>query len=846
MRVPYSWLREYCDPGAEPSALAERLAMTGTEVERVGTVGPPSAEGFVVGRVLGVEPHPDADRLRVCTVDTGDGERTIVCGAPNVAEGQTVPVALPGATMPSGQEIGEAKLRGVESAGMICAASELGLGEGPPGILVLDEDGSGAPYPRHSEEKRTGSLVPGTPLGEVLPIAEPVLELEVTPNRVDCFGVYGVAREVHAISGAPLAAEPWAEDAPAEGGGEVGDLASVTVEVPDLCPRFTARVFTDVTIGPSPAWLQARLAAAGQRSINNVVDITNYVMLLTAQPLHAFDLAKVPGGALTIRAADDGEKMTTLDDVERTFDAATVLVCDANGPSGIAGIMGGQVSEVSEQTTSVLLEVATWNGTNILRTSRMLGLRSEASSRFEKQLHPALCMRAQRIASRLMVEHCGAKLVPGTIDVAAGIPEPRRLTLRGERVEGVLGMPIEQADQVAYLERLGFGVEVAGENLEVTVPPDRHYDVTREIDLIEEVGRVHGLDEHLPSTLPAVAGRVGGLTREQRLRRRAEDTMRDLGFDEVVGWSFTDPGETGRLRIPEDDPRTGAVVLSNPLSEDQSVMRTTVLGSLLDIAQRNQAHGATGVALFESGRVYLPASANLHLPPMSGGKSRFDALAGSFPGERGAPDLEPHRIGCLAAGPLVAKSWRGGGEPADFFALKGVVEALAGQLGATLEFEPAEEPFLHPGRAARVSAGSEDAGWIGELHPLVCREWDLEAAAGFELDLAALLAAAAAGEETFEDVTSFPAVNQDIAVVVPAEVSASQLRTTVLGAGGDLLRSAEIFDLYEGEQVGEGRKSLALRLEFRAPDRTLTDEDVTARRAEIETALAGIGGSLRA
>ncbi len=829
MRVPYSWLREHCDPGVEPGALAERLAMTGTEVERVGVLGPPSADGFVVGRVLTAEPHPNADRLSVCTVDTGDGERTIVCGAPNVAAGQTVPVALPGAAMPGGQEIGEAKLRGVRSAGMICAASELGLGEGSPGILVLEKDG----------------LAPGTPLAEVLPIAEPVLELEVTPNRVDCFGVYGVAREVHAISGAPLGPKPWAEDAPAEGRGEAGDFASVSVEVPELCPRFTARVFTDVTIGPSPLWLQARLAAAGQRPINNVVDITNYVMLLTAQPLHAFDLDKVPGGALRVRAAAEGEKMRTLDDAERAFDAETVLVCDADGPSGIAGIMGGQRSEVSAETTNVLLEVANWNGTNILRTSRMLGLRSEASSRFEKQLHPELCLRAQRIASRLIVELCGAKLVPGTIDVAAEIPQPRRLTLRGERVEGLLGMPIEQDDQVAYLERLGFGVEAVGEDLEVTVPADRHHDVTREVDLVEEVGRVHGLDEHLPSTLPAVAGRVGGLTRDQRLRRRAEDAMRDLGFDEVVGWSFTDLGQVERLRIPADDPRATPVVIANPLSEDQSVMRTTVLGSLLDVAQRNQAHGATRISLFESARVYLNHPPTGRNSPDGGGFRPVGPLSGGFPGERDAPDHEPHRIGCLAVGPLVVKSWRGGGEPADFFALKGTLETLAGQLGSELSFEPVEEPFLYPGRSARVGVGGEAVGWLGEVHPLVCREWDVEAAVGFEVDLATLLATASAGEETFEDVTSFPAVNQDIAVVVPIEVSAAVLRAGVLTAAGDLLRSAEVFDLYEGEQVGEGRKSLALRLEFRAPDRTLTDEEVAERRSAIETELERIGGSLR-
>jgi len=829
VRVPYSWLREYCDPGVEPAELAERLAMTGTEVERVGVVGPPMADGFVVGKVLSAEPHPNADRLRVCAVDTGDGERTIVCGAPNVAAGQTVPVALPGATLPGGHKIGKAKLRGVESAGMICASSELELGEGPPGILVLEDDG----------------LVPGTPLAEVLPIAEPVLELELTPNRVDCFGIYGVAREVHAISAASLATAPWEVDAVAEGNGKVDDYASVRVDVPDLCPRFTARVFTDVKIGPSPSWLQARLTAVGQRPINNVVDITNYVMLLTAQPLHAFDLDKVPDGALTVRAASDGEKMTTLDDVERTFDAETVLVCDRNGPSGIAGIMGGQVSEVSAGTTSVLLEVANWNGTNILRTSRLLGLRSEASSRFEKQLHPELCTRAQRIASRLIVELCGAKLVPGTIDVAAEIPEPRRIVLRGERVEGLLGMPIEQSDQVAYLERLGFGVEVAGDDLEVTVPPDRHFDVTREVDLIEEVGRVHGLDEHLPSTLPAVAGRVGGLTREQRLRRRAEDTMRDLGFNEIVGWSFTDPGEAGRLRIPAGDPRANAIVLSNPLSEDQSVMRTTLLGSLLDVAQRNLARGADAVALYESGRVYLNSPPTGRDRDISTRSRPVDGLGGVFPGERAAPDYEPQRIGALAVGPLLAKSWRGGGEPADFFALKGALEGLAGQLGADLSFERAEQPFLHPGRSAQASAGGEPAGWIGELHPLVCRAWDVEAAVGFEIDLAALIAASSAGEESFEDVTTFPAVYQDLAVVVPVEVAAAELRDVVLGSGGELLRAAAVFDLYEGEQLGEGRKSLALRLEFRAEDRTLTDEEVSAQRAMIETELAKIGGSLR-
>ena len=440
-------------------------------------------------------------------------------------------------------------------------------------------------------------------------------------------------------------------------------------------------------------------------------------MLLTAQPLHSFDLDRVPDGALTVRAATEGETMTTLDGVERTFDAETVLVCDSNGPSGIAGIMGGQVSEVSDETTRVLLEVANWNGTNILRTSRLLGLRSEASSRFEKQLHPELCMRAQRIASRLMVELCGAKLVPGTIDVAGEIPPHHHIGLREERVEGLLGMKVEEAEQIEYLERLGFTIHTAHGKLLVEVPADRHSDVTREVDLIEEIGRVHGLEEHLPSTLPDSMGQAGALTRPQKLRRRAEDAMRDLGFDEIVGWSFTDPGEAGRLRIPDGDPRAGAVVIANPLSEEQSVMRTTLLGSLLDVARGNLARGAERVALFESGRVYLP--------PDGGGGG---PLAGAFPGRLPAPFHEPHRIGSLAVGALEPGSWRGAGTAADFFALKGVLEGLAARLGVGLEFRPASEPFLHPGRSAEVLVDGAAVGWVGEVHPLVCRAWDVDAA----------------------------------------------------------------------------------------------------------------------
>jgi phenylalanyl-tRNA synthetase beta chain len=822
MRVPYSWLIEYCDPGLPAEEVAELLSMRAIEVDRVDHTGVPSPEGFVTGLVLSAERHPNADRLSVCEVDVGEGTRTIVCGAPNVAAGQTVPVALPGAVLPGGQRLGQAKLRGVVSDGMILSETELAIGEDAAGIVVLAEERDGAPGP-------------GTPLADVLPIADSILELDLNPNRADCLGVYGVAREVHAITGAPLASPPWERDAEASGEAEASDYASVSVEVPNLCPRFTARVFTDVAIGPSPLWMKARLINAGQRPISSVVDVTNYAMLLAGQPLHAFDLDRVSGRELIIRTAAEGERLTTLDGAERAFDPETVLVCDADGPSSIAGIMGGERSEVSAATSRVLLEAATWNGVNILRTSTALGLRSEASVRFEKQLHPDLTMWAQRVAARLLVETFGARLVPGTIDAAAEIPAPRVISLHGARLDALLGVHVERSEAEQHLVRLGFGVEPRGEaDLDATVPPHRHYDVTREADLIEEVGRLHGFDR-LPRTLPEHGDRAGLLTREQTLRRRAEDAMRDLGFDEIKSWSFVAPDLADGLRLAEGDPRRDMVLTHNPLSVEHSAMRTTLLGGLLDAARHNVARDVERLALFESGRVFLREPA-----PVEGASA-----AGRFAGEMPAPVHELYRLACLTIGPLAPVGWGGGGAPAGFYELKGVLESLCGHLEAPVRLSTRQEPFLHPGRSAAIEVGGAPAGWLGELHPLVSSAWDLPGGAGFELELAAVIAAATAGLEQYEDVTTYPAVLQDIAVVVPAEVPAESVRLRVLEGGGPLLRQARIFDLYSGEQVGEGRKSVALRLVFRAPDRTLTDEEVAQRREAIRRAVAEIEGTLR-
>jgi phenylalanyl-tRNA synthetase beta chain len=790
MRVPVEWLREYCAPGVPVEELATRLAMTGTEVDRIDHHGVSELDAFVVGRVLSAARHPDADRLSVCVVDVGGGEEAqIVCGAPNVAAGQLVAVGRPGAVMPDGTRLKQAKLRGVASDGMILAEDELAIGPDHAETLVLD-----------------GGAQPGQPLADVLPISTDVLELEITPNRPDCLGVYGVAREVHAATGAALARAPWEDDPGSPGGGDLG--AEVVIEADDLCPRFTARVFEEVTIGPSPPWLKARLMAAGQRPINNVVDITNYVMLLTGQPLHAFDLDRVAGGRLVVRRATEGERIVTLDGQERVLDAEVCLIADDDGPTSIAGVMGGTRSEVEPGTTRVLMEVANWVGANIHATSLKLGLRSEASARFEKGLSPEQTLEAQAVATALMLGLTGARLRPGTIDVgtASRPAEPQTIRLRDARMVRLLGVNITRSEAALHLQRLGFETVERPDGLDVTVPHWRRTDVTREADLIEEVARLHGVNDQLPATLPSRRGAVGVLTPAQRLRRRAEDVLADRGLLEVVGWSFEAPGRDERLRLPADDPRRRHVVIENPMSADQSVMRTTLLGSLLDIARHNAARGqGGGSGFFESGAVYR-------------------ATGNTLPDE--------HR----ALGAIV---------PGDVFAAKAYVEAVLEALRVDGSYAARAQPFLHPGRSAAVAAGGVELGWIGDVHPLVARDWDLHDVAAFELDLDAVVAQAGA-IPVYEDLTSFPGLREDIAIVVDADVPAARVLEIVRDAGGELLARAEVFDVYRGEQIAEGRTSLAIALRFRAPDRTLTDADVAPVRARIVARLADeLGGELR-
>lgn len=808
MRVPIDWLSDYVDVGITPLELSEALAMTGTEVARVLHHGPLSADNFVVGKVLSAEQHPDADRLRVCSVDTGGSEpRTIVCGAPNVAAGQTVSVALPGAVMPDGTELGEAELRGIKSSGMILAEDELGIGSEHDGIMVLGDE-----------------IAAGTPLGELFAVSSEVLEPEITPNRGDCGGLYGIAREVHAATGAALNAPPWADDPGAATLGQAPAGISVTVENAALCPRFTARVFENVTVGPSPVWLKARLAAAGQRSISNVVDITNYVMLVSGHPLHAFDLDQIAGGELTVRAARKGEQLTTLDGEERILDGDICLIADAEGPTSLAGVMGGSRSEVSEQTRRVLLEVAVWDGANINRTSTRLGLRSEASSRFEKGLSPEGALEAQAMATSLMLELTGATLADGTIDIGGEGPPANVIGLRDARIASLLGAPIERERSQQILEALGFTVEAADDGLDVSVPHWRRDDVTREADLIEEVARINGLDS-LPATLPMNrTGRAGGLSREQRLIRRAEDVLVGRGLCEVVGWSFAGPEVCDQLLLPADHPLRALVVIENPMSSAQSVMRPSILPSLLDAAAYNLARGAEGCALFESGSVYRAG-----------------------PSDTGLPANEHHGLGALVTGPARLPSWDDPEPPAARIGTAhALVGAVLGALGIDWQAEDGELAFLHPGRTAMIRTSDGLLGWFGEVHPAVAANWEVEQpVAALAIDIGRA-AAQAPAHPIFSDLTSFPPLREDLAVIVPAGVSAASVVACVTAAGSPLVARAEVFDVYSGEQVGEGRVSLGLHVDYSADDRTLSDEDVAPLREKIVAALkVELDGELR-
>jgi phenylalanyl-tRNA synthetase beta chain len=755
MKVPVSWLREYVQVEATTAEIADRLTIATGEVERISYRGVVDEDGnqgrYLVGRVVEADKHPNADRLQLCRVDVGEDEaRQIVCGAWNFGPGATVAVALPGAVLPDGRTLERAKLRGTVSDGMILSEAELRISDEHAGILVLAE-----PYE------------PGTPLREVLQLGEEVLEIELTRNRPDCLSVYGIAREVAALFSAELAPTPGAD--PQILGEEHPE---VTIEDYEGCPRYIGRLFRDVRIGPSPPWLKARLTAAGMRPISNVVDVTNYVMLALGNPLHAFDFDTLRGGRIVVRRARPGEEFTSLDGNLRKLDPADLVIADAEGSIAFAGIMGGQETEVTEGTTSVLLEAANFEPGSILWSSERHALRTEGSNRWEKGVDPYLAPHAARLATQLVVDLAGARWT-GDTDAKGELPEPPVVHYRPGRANRIVGIEIEDQEQKDILERLGFDV-VPG--WDVHVPTWRMRDVTREVDLVEEVARVHGL-EKIPFTLPLRSAMFGRLSQHQRLRRFVEDVLVGTGFSEAY-----------TLSLVARDPDPSALSLSDPLTSEHGVLRTTLLEGLTNAARHNVAVGNSDVDLFEIARVYLPTD-------------------GELPEER-------WRLGAISSG--------------GYLRIKGVVEALYEALGIELRLERAALPFLHPGKAAKL-----EAGWLGELHPsLLDGEWGI-----CEVDLAALFDQVPE-RIAYEDVISYPAVHQDLAFVVDEGVLAGDVVEAVREAAGPEVRDLRVFDVYRGEPIRAGRKSVALHVSFQSPDRTLSDEDARELRERIVSALA--------
>ena len=764
MKVPVSWLREYVETTTSARDMARRLSISSLEVERVIDVGVTDAGGnlghFVVGRVIAADPHPNADRLQLCQVDVGKPDpQQIVCGAWNFGVGATVAVGLPGALLPGFPgPLEERPLRGEASRGMILAEDEVGLGPDHSGIMLLPD-----------------GLEPGTPLADVLPLVDQVLDVTPTMNRPDLLSMVGVAREVAALCDGVLRL-PDPEDPPVTG----EEPVEVVVEDFGGCPRYIGRAFRGVRVGPSPQWLRTRLHLAGMRSISNVVDVTNYVMHVWGSPLHAFDRAKLAGGRIVVRRAHEGETLRTLDGTQRRLLPSDLLITDGERAVALAAVMGGLDSEVSEETTEVLLEAANFEPIGILQTSERLALRTEGSNKWEKGVDPYAAEPAGVLASRLLVDLAGAELT-GSADANDGLPQRPVVTLRPERASALIGLDVPAEEQRSILERLDFDVDDAWQ---VTVPTHRARDVTREIDVVEEVARV--VLDRVPTTMPLRRSMAGHLSPEQRFRRALEDVLVGAGFSEAYTWSLTPV-----------DPDPDALRLPDPMSGEHAVLRTTLLHGLVEAARVNVDAGNDDIRLFELARIYLPSGEQL-------------------------PEERWH-VGGIAEG--------------GFEAARAAVEAVHEAFHLPLVVRRASLDHFHPGKAAET-----DAGWLGELHPtLLDGRWGV-----FELDVARLMAPVPE-RILYEDVITYPASRQDIAVAVAEDVEAGAVVAVAHEVGGGELREARVFDVYRGDQVGDGRKSVAVHLVFQAPDRTLTDEEANAARDRIVAALVDrFGAELRA
>ena len=795
MRFGLSWLKEYVDVDVSPEELKDLLNFSGTKVETMERPGA-EIEGVVAAEVLNIARHPNADSLSLVDVRwRGGEEQRVVCGAKNFKVGDLVPLARVGARLP-GVEITERKIRGEISRGMLCSGAELGVSKDDSGILILPP------------EVTLGADVVGA-----LGLDDVIYELEVTPNRGDCMSLIGVAREVAALVGKELRLPEV--HVPAS---DVANPVEVQIDDPAGCSRYIARYIDGITIGPSPAWMARRLLAAGIRPISNAVDVTNYVLLETGQPLHAFDARQITDDKIVVRRAKPGEKLTTLDGIERQMRHIDLLICDPKRPLAIAGVMGGEDSEVSDDTTALILEVARFDPSSVSQTSRDLGLLTEASARFERGVDPEGVAFAAARACMLFAELAEGRISPEVVDEYPPYPERLTISLRPSRTEHLLGYEIPSDDQIAHLRAVGFEVEAAGNVLKVEVPTFRP-DVEREVDLIEEVARLEGFDK-LPVTLPR--GHSGGLDPAQIADRRVRQLLSGVGMAEAWTPSLVSPKDVEDLRLPEDHPARRAVALSNPMSEDESVLRTTILPGLLRSVARNVAQRAGGVALYELARIYEPSDADL--------PQEADVLAAVFTGLR------------------TGKHWRDAGRRWDLFSVKGVLEALF--TGLRLEaprFRPVTGDPFHPTRAAAVSLNGTALGALGEIHPEVCERFDVpEGSVAFEIAVAPIVAALPPRPQVAE-LGRYPAIYLDLAFVVDAGVPSEKIGDLIAKSGEPEVTKVELFDVYTGEQVPAGKKSLAFALELRVPGRTLTDEDAGVVRDRILGAVGErTGAKLRA
>ncbi|HEY48660.1 MAG TPA: phenylalanine--tRNA ligase subunit beta [Dehalococcoidia bacterium] len=786
MRVSLKWLKDYVKLSVPAEELAAKLTMSGNEVGEIDVVGA-TWEGVSVGQVKALEKHPDADRLLLATIDIGKETITVVTGAPNLEAGQKVPFARVGTQLIDGHtgkliKLKPATIRGIRSEGMACSEKELGISERHEGIMVLPEE---APV--------------GMPLSQYL--GDTIIDITTTPNRPDCLSVIGIAREVAALTGHEAHIPEITYE---EQGAPIQDAASVEIDDPDLCSRYCASLVTGVTVGPSPQWMQQRIIASGMRPISNIVDITNYVMMEYGQPLHAFDYEQIKERKIIVRRARDDESLYTLDGMKRELNSDMLIIADATEPIALAGVMGGADSEVIDSTTSILLESANFNAGSIRRTSMRLGLRSEASARFERSISPELAPIALRRATQLLVELGGGKAARGIIDVYPGKSERKPILLTQERVDRILGVAVETERVRQVLTSLGFSSEPSGVSSEllVTVPYWRT-DIRLADDLIEEIARIIGYDE-IPTTMLS----SGIPERAPAPLLSLKETIRDLlvgsGMQEVITYSLV-----SRATLEKIDPQQklgSALRTANPMTLEQEYLRTSLRGGLLATFSANERHEEDGIKLFEVGKIYLPKQNDL--------PEEREALAGILGGTR------------------LDRSWLSGEETLDFFDAKGIVETVFNRLHVEASFQPAEAQGLIPGRTAAVIVDGQQLGVLGEVHPKTAALFDIstEPVVLFEIDLEKLLPFAGAVPR-YQPLPRLPAIDRDLALVVDADIAANQIQAIIRSF--PLVSEVTLFDVYSGKQVPEGKKSLAFSVRYRSPQRTLTDEEVDRTQQKI-------------